>query len=267
MATKKVAKKAAAKKVAKKAPAKKVAKKAAAKKVAKKAPAKKVAKKVAKKAAVKKVAVKKVAKKAPAKHAAANKVVVPPVPVSRPNTMNTKSIDSKPQATSAPVSSPTKPVSPASKSGSSNRIVLAVVIGILALGAIVLSRGSSTESNETSTPTESVSPSASASASESTSTAVSTIAEPLGIVAKYTETGATIFWNATTAADGLKGYSVEFSSNGGSFSEVATVGTDIFKYDITKSDTSGWTSFKISAVYTDGQKAEGKVFGLPGQYK
>ena len=262
MATKKVAKKAAAKKVAKKAPAKKVAKKAAAKKVAKKAPAKKVAKKVAKKAAVKKVA-----KKAPAKHAAANKVVVPPVPVSRPNTMNTKSIDSKPQATSAPVSSPTKPVSPASKSGSSNRIVLAVVIGILALGAIVLSRGSSTESNETSTPTESVSPSASASASESTSNAVSTIAEPLGIVAKYTETGATIFWNATTAADGLKGYSVEFSSNGGSFSEVATVGTDIFKYDITKSDTSGWTSFKISAVYTDGQKAEGKVFGLPGQYK
>jgi hypothetical protein len=261
VATKKVAKKAAAKKVAKKAPAKKVAKKAVAKKVAKKATAKKVAKKVAKKAAVKKVA-----KKAPAKRAAANKVVVPPVPVSRPNT-NTKSIDSKPQTTSAPVSSPTKPVSPASKSGSSNRIVLAVVIGILALGAIVLSRGSGTESTETSTPTESVSPSASASASESTSTAVSTIAEPLGIVAKYTETGATIFWNATTAADGLKGYSVEFSSNGGSFSEVATVGTDVFKYDITKSDTSGWTSFKISAVYNDGQKAEGKVFGLPGQYK
>lgn len=249
MATKKVAKKAAAKKVAKKAPAKKVAKKAAAKKVAKKAPAKKVAKKVA--------------KKAPAKRAA-NKIVVPPVPVSRPNT---KSIDSKPQTSTAPVSTPNKPVSPASESGSSNRIVLAVVIGILALGAIVLSRGSGTESTETSTPTESVSPSASASASESTSTAVSTIAEPLGIVAKYTETGATIFWNATTAADGLKGYSVEFSSNGGSFSEVATVGTDVFKYDITKSDTSGWTSFKISAVYTDGQKAEGKVFGLPGQYK
>ena len=253
MATKKVAKKAAAKKVAKKAPAKKVAKKAAVKKVAKKAPAKKVAKKVA--------------KKAPAKRAAASKIVVPPVPVSRSNTTNTKSIDSKPQTTSAPVSSTTKPLSPASKSGSSNRIVLAVVIGILALGAIVLSRGSSTESNETSTPTESVSPSASASTSESTSTAVTTIAEPLGIVAKYTETGATIFWNATTAVDGLKGYSVEFSSNGGSFSEIATVGTDVFKYDITKSDTSGWTSFKISAVYNDGQKAEGKVFGLPGQYK
>jgi hypothetical protein len=125
------------------------------------------------------------------------------------------------------------------------------------------------------TPMESVSPTASASAeesveatpSESAATEVVTTEAPLGIVAKYTATGATIFWNATTAADGLKGYSIEFSSNGGSFKEVATVGIDVFKYDITKSDTAGWTSFKISAVYNDGQKAEGKVFGLPGQYK
>jgi len=86
-------------------------------------------------------------------------------------------------------------------------------------------------------------------------------------VAHYTAEGATIFWNATTAADGLKGYSVEFRANGGTWNEVATVGSDVTKYDITKSDTSGWTSFKISAVYNDGQKAEGKVFGLPGQYK
>ena len=50
-------------------------------------------------------------------------------------------------------------------------------------------------------------------------------------------------------------------------SEVATVGTDVTKYDITKGEDTGWTSFKISAVYNDGQKAEGKVFGLPGQYK
>ena len=106
----------------------------------------------------------------------------------------------------------------------------------------------------------------SASATESTA-AVATTAAPLGIVAHYTANGATIFWNATTAADGLKGYSVEVSSNGGSFTELATVGADVTKYDITKSDTNGWMSFKISAVYNDGQKAEGKVFGLPGQYK
>jgi hypothetical protein len=249
VATKKVAKKAAkkapAKKAAKKAPAKKVAKKASAKKVAKKAPAKKAAvKKAAKKAPAKKVA----AKKAPAKKVAAPAVAV---------------------TSAAPAAAPVaaKPVAtPAKKQGGSNRVVLAVVIGILALGAIVLSKGSS--SSSTPTPNESATPSASASASATESTAaVATTAAPLGIVAHYTADGATIFWNATTAADGLKGYSVEISSNGGAFSELATVGTDVTKYDITKSDTTGWMSFKISAVYNDGQKAEGKVFGLPGQYK
>ena len=153
---------------------------------------------------------------------------------------------------------------PAKKQGGSNRVVLAVIIGILALGAIVLSKGS--DSSSTATPTETSTPSAEATPTES-SAAVTTTAAPLGIVAHYTADGATIFWNATTAAEGLKGYSVEFSSNGGAFAEVATVGTDVTKYDITKSDETGWTSFKISAVYNDGQKAEGKVFGLPGQYK
>ena len=248
MATKKVAKKAAkkapAKKAAKKAPAKKVAKKAAVKKVAKKAPAKKIAKKAA---------VKKVAKKAPAKKAPAKKVVAPAVAVS----------------SAAPVAAPAAPkpvATPAKKQGGSNRVVLAVVIGILALGAIVLSKGS--DSSSTATPSESATPTASASASATeSSAAVATTAAPLGIVAHYTANGATIFWNATTAAEGLKGYSIEFSSNGGAFSEVATVGTDVTKYDITKGEDTGWTSFKISAVYNDGQKAEGKVFGLPGQYK
>jgi hypothetical protein len=246
VATKKVAKKAAkkapAKKAAKKAPAKKVAKKAAVKKVAKKAPAKKVAKKAA---------VKKVAKKAPAKKAPAKKVAAPAVAVS-----SAAPVAAKPVA--SPVSTPAK------KQGGSNRVVLAVVIGILALGAIVISNGS--DSTSTATPSESATPTASASATES-SAAVATTAAPLGIVAHYTANGATIFWNATTAAEGLKGYSIEFSSNGGSFTEVATVGTDVTKYDITKGEETGWTSFKISAVYNDGQKAEGKVFGLPGQYK
>ena len=261
MATKKVAKK-----VAKKAPAKKVTKKVT----------KKVAKKVAKKAPVKKVAkkapAKKVAKKAPAKRAASSKIVVPPVPVGSSRS-TTKVAESKPVAVSTPpVTAPSTSKTTKSPS-SSNRVVLAVVIGILALGAIVLSRGSDSTSTDTATPTESVSPSASESASpmaeesESPSAMVGSVAAPLGIVAKYTATGATIFWNASTATEGLTGYSIEFSSNGGAFTEVTTVGTDVFKYDITKSDTAGWTSFKISAVYSDGQKAEGKVFGLPGQYK
>ena len=254
MATKKVAKKAA-----KKAPAKK-----AAKKVAKKAPAKKVVKKVAKKAAAKKVA-----KKAPAKKAAAKKVVKKAAKKAPAKRAAVKKVAPAVAVTSAPaVAKPVevKAAPAAAKSqGGSNRVVIALVIGVLAIGAIMISKGSDSSSTATPTPTESAS--ASATPTESSSASVSSTAAPLGIVAHYTADGATIFWNATTAAEGLKGYSVEVSSNGGSFTELATVGADVTKYDITKSDTNGWMSFKISAVYNDGQKAEGKVFGLPGQYK
>ena len=223
-----------------------MATKKVAKKAAKKAPAKKAAKK-----AVKKAPAKKVAKKAPAKRVAVKKTA-PAVAVS-----------SAPVAKVAEVKSTTVSA-PAKKQGGSNRVVLAVVIGILALGAIVMSKGS--DSN-TPAPEPTESASTEATPTESASAAVSTTAAPLGIVAHYTADGATIFWNATTATEGLKGYSVEISSNGGDFAEAATVGADVTKFDITKTDTAGWSSFKISAVYNDGQKAEGKVFGLPGQYK
>ena len=251
MATKKVAKKAAKKAPAKRAAVKKAAKKAPAKKVAKKAAPKKVAKKApAKKAAAKKV-VKKAAKKAPAKRAAVKKVAPAVAVTSAPAVAKPVEVKAAPAA--------------AKSQGGSNRVVIALVIGVLAIGAIMISKGSDSSSTATPTPTESAS--ASATPTESSSASVSSTAAPLGIVAHYTADGATIFWNATTAAEGLKGYSVEVSSNGGSFTELATVGADVTKYDITKSDTNGWMSFKISAVYNDGQKAEGKVFGLPGQYK
>jgi hypothetical protein len=243
VATKKVAKKAAKKAPAKRAAVKKAAKKAPAKKVAKKAAPKKVAKKApAKKAAAKKV-VKKVAKKAPAKRAAVKKAAPAVAVTSAPAVA--KPVEVKAASTGA---------SNAAKSqGGSNRVVIALVIGVLAIGAIMMSKGSDSSSTKTPTPAESAT--------------ASTSAAPLGIVAHYTANGATIFWNATTAAEGLKGYSVEVSSNGGAFTELGTVGADVTKYDITKSDTNGWMSFKVSAVYNDGQKAEGKVFGLPGQYK
>ena len=245
MATKKVAKKAA--------------KKAPAKKAAKKAPAKKAAKKVAKKAA-KKAAVKKVAKKAPVKKVAKKAAVKRTAPA-----VAVTSAVVAPKSVEVKSAAPASGASSAKKQGGSNRVVLAVVVGILAIGAIAISN-SSNSSNEPA-PTESATPTAEATPTESASTAVTNVAAPLGIVAHYTADGATIFWDATTATEGLKGYSVEVASNGGEFTELAMVGTDVTKYDITKSDDTGWMSFKISAVYTDGQKAEGKVFGLPGQYK
>jgi hypothetical protein len=253
----------AKKKVTKKA-AKKATKKSSAKKAAKKAPAKKVTKKVTKKVNVKKVAKK---KKAPAKKTSAKKVSTQTVPVFSTTSKAAPISEPKAEPISEPKAAPKAfATAPAKKRGGSNRVVLAVVIGILALGAIVISTFSES-SEETPTPTETTSPTAEATPTESSAATVSTTAAPLGIVAHYTADGATIFWDQTTATEGLKGYSVEFSSNGGEFSEVALVGTEETEYNITKSDTEGWMSFKISAVYVDGQKAEGKVFGLPGQYK
>ena len=89
---------------------------------------------------------------------------------------------------------------------------------------------------------------------------------PVGIVAHYTASGATIFWKAPTASEGITGYTIEISSNGGAFAAAGKVDSAMMEYAVTKSDAAGWSSFKVSTVYSDGQVIAGKVFGLPGQY-
>lgn len=295
-----------AKKVAKKAPAKKApAKKAVAKKVAKKAPAKKaVAKKVAKKAPVKKVAkkapLKKVAKKAPVKKASAKKaasrsfdrIVIPPVPTSG-------SAANKPLAsvTSTPVTK-VSPIAPlessltptySSKSEvapkrSSSRVVVTVIAGIALLAVAVVSRShnstSSTDTPAASPSATTASAEATASASESASTSTSaaptaassavgadaTHEAPVGVVAHYTATGATILWRAPAAVDGLSYFNVEIQANGGAWKLISAVPASQLTFDINKGSTEGWSSFRVSSVYADGKIVSAKAFGLAGQY-
>ena len=105
--------------------------------------------------------------------------------------------------------------------------------------------------------------------SEAASAATGTVANheaPVGIVAHYTASGATIFWKAPTASEGITGYTIEISSNGGAFAAAGKVDGAMMEYPVTKSDAAGWSSFKVSTVYSDGQVIAGKVFGLPGQY-
>jgi hypothetical protein len=96
---------------------------------------------------------------------------------------------------------------------------------------------------------------------------------PEGIVAHATSTGATILWKAPATATGLTSYNVEASANGGSYAMLATVPATQLSLNITKGDSAGWTSFKVSAVYGGGGTAVGttvlgkNAFGLPGQYK
>lgn len=280
-AKKSVAKKTALKKSAsKKSTTKKsVAKKAAVKKpapkkvVAKKAPAKKS---VAKKAAAKKSAVKKSA----VKKSAVERIVIPEAPIStRTSRVEIVSTPS-PLPTPAPVLTPapatsTSSVVPAKKEGASGRVIAAVVVGIIILGLIVWSQADNSPKDDAAKPTPSASTTETASpkatpevTASPTSTAViiSTHEAPLGVVAHYTSTGATIFWKVPSASEGLTGYNIEISLSNGPWKLISSVPSSQMYLDVTKENNTGWTSFRVSSVYSDGEATPAKAFGLPGTY-
>lgn len=95
---------------------------------------------------------------------------------------------------------------------------------------------------------------------------------PTGINSHYTSTGVSVIWKAPVSADGLTGYNVEISVNRGAWKLVSTLPASQLSMDFTKSDTSGMTQFRVSAVYSDGAVVIGTnvlgkdVFGLPGIY-
>jgi len=261
--------------VAVKKTAKKTAKKAV-KKTAKKVTAKKVtAKRAVKKSAAKKT-VKKAAKRATKK--SSTTFIVPPVPTGavRPGVKTVSTTPAPAVAKSLAANSSKVAGTPAKNS--SNRVVLTVLAGIIVLALVVVSRNASSTKSATTEPTPSASsatssmPEASAPASAPASTAATPSAPsaghaaPQGIVAHYTATGATIFWMAPSDATGISNYNVEISANGGTWKLISTVPTSQLSMDITKGDTAGWSSFRVSSVYSDGTVVGGKVFGLPGQY-
>lgn len=267
-------KSAAKKKVAKKAPARKaVAKKSAAKKsVAKK--------KTIAKRAVKKSVAKKTAKKAPAKKAAAKKVAKKKTAAKRPVKKSAKKA-AAPRVTvtsSRPVAAPVAPVkavapakpTAAPKQGASGRVVFAVVVGIVLLAMIVWSK-SGTDTDDGAAPAPSMSQSVEASESatpEETTAAVGTIEAPSKFVALKSADGLNLRWVAPMATEGLTGYNVEIRANGtGDWTTIATVPADQLTQAVTKSGDAGWTQFRVSSVYSDGQTAPATVFGIPGEFK
>lgn len=272
MAVKKSTTKRVVKKASKKAPAKKkaVAKKSVAKKsTAKKRLAKKaVAKKsVAKKSAVKKSAkrtTKKVAKKSSAEKSSASTIVVPPVPRSGVSTssrvnVSTTPTPAKPAATTQPTVAP--------KQGTSKTVLGAVVVGIILLVIIVWSQsGSNNDDGAMPTPPASAEATPEAS-TEPTAAPVAVVEAPSKFVALNSAEGLTLRWIAPTATDGLTGYNVEIRANGkGDWNVIATVPADQLTQSVTKSDTSGWTQFRVTSVYADGQSVSATVFGIPGVF-
>ena len=252
MAVKKTAKKAA-----KKTSAKKSAKKSVAKRSVKKAPAKKAVKKSAKKA-VKKSA-KKTAKKA------SSTFVVPAVP-----STSTRSSFQSPSVVNRSAKTPVASIPAVAKNPSndatSKRVVIAVVIAVVLLAIIVVSRNGSTET-QTAAPEATATAQPTQEAEATSSTVVDQGgSQPVGIVAQYTASGATIFWKAPTNGAAVANYNVESRANGGTWILMSTVPADQYSIDITKGETTGWASFRISSVLEDGSVDGGKVFGLPGQW-
>ena len=263
--------------------AKKSAKKTSAKKSAKKTSAKRAVKKSVKKAPAKKSAVKKSAKKVVKKSAkktaknASSTFVVPAVPsISSRSSFQSPSVVERPAKT--PGSSVPAGMKSSSSDATSKRVVIAVVIAVVLLAIIVVSRNGSTET-QTAAPEATATaqasqeaeptaePTSEASAEATTSTVVDQGgSEPVGIVAQYTASGATIFWKAPTDGAAVSNYNVEIRANGGNWKLITTVPADQYSIDITKGETTGWASFRISSVLEDGTVVGGKVFGLPGQW-
>ena len=265
-----VKKKSSAKRVAKKAPAKRVVKKAAAKKssakkrVVKKSSAKK---RVVKKSVTKKSTVKRVVKKSAAKKRVATKA-----PAKRSVKRSTASSAAPRVAVSTtpatPVALAPRPVA-TPKQATSGRVIFLVVAGIVILAAIVMSQSGS-ESEDGATPAPSMSQSAqpSESATAEPTEPVAAVEAPSKFVALKSADGLTLRWVAPMAMDGLTGYNVEIRANGeGDWSVIATVPTDQLTQSVTKSGDSGWTQFRVTSVYSDGQSASATVFGIPGEFK
>lgn len=240
----------------------------AAKKKAVKKAVKKSVKKVAKKSTAKR-AVKKTAKKAVkrTKKSAAASVKVPAVPL---RSVSTRKISSEPAPSKVATLTPAK--SAPAKDKTSSRTFITILAGVILIALLVVSRNGSNSNNENSESMAKPEASTSQSAEESNSPSASPDAAttghgaPQGIVAHYNSKGATIYWSAPAETQGISNYQVEISSNGGEFKVASTVPASQLSLDIAATDTTGWCSFRVSTIYSDGKIVAGKVFGLPGQW-
>ena len=279
------AKKTAAKRVAKKSVAKKsaakktVAKKSAAKKVVKKSAVKKTA---AKKSTAKKSSAKKAVKKSAARKKTASAVVIPPVPAiggARVNVSTTPAPAApRTSAPAAPRTSAATAAKPASaNSGSSTKILFAVLLGILLVGAIVVTNAGK-DSDDAATPapvaTESAAPEVEATeAAEATPAPTQMSGDTTGeapsrFIGNWKDSSKSVMvitWRAP--AGDVKGYTVETRSNLGEWKVVSEVSATTFAAEFGKTSTDGSTSFRVSAVYQDGSLGVATPFGFAGQFE
>jgi hypothetical protein len=293
---KSAAKKAAPKKsTAKKSTAKKTVKKSAVKKAVKKSPAKKTAakKKTVKKSTVKKTAAKKTTakkkvakkttakkksvKKSAARKSSASQVVIPPVPsVGSSNGSSRVNVSTTPAAaTPRPAAKGSSTSKPAAKSPNSSKILFAVLLGILLIGALVIS-GSDKDGDDapapvpavTETPEASAAPEETMEATEPAEPAATTGEAPSRFIGNWKDSSKSVMvitWKAPMGD--VTGYKVETRSNLGEWKVVSEVSATTYSAEFAKGATDGSTSFRVSAVYADGTLGVATPFGFAGQFE
>jgi hypothetical protein len=275
---KSAAKKSAAKKTVKKSAVKKTAAK---KKVTKKSAVKKTAakKKVTKKSAVKKTAAKKkTVKKSAARRSSSSQVIIPPVPSmgSKGGSSSRVNVSTTPAAaTPRPASKAPSGSKPAAKSQGSTKVLFAVLVGILLIGAFVIS-GSDKDGDDapapvpavTETPEASAAPEETMEATESAEPAATTGEAPSRFIGNWKDSSKSVMvitWKAP--AGDVTGYKVETRSNLGEWKVVSEVSATTYSAEFAKGATDGSTSFRVSAVYADGTLGVATPFGFAGQFE
>jgi len=279
-AKKSTAKKSAVKKAVKKSPAKKTAAK---KKTVKKSVTKKTAakKKVVKKSAVKKTTAKKsstkkkAVKKSAVRKSSASQVVIPPVPsIGSSSGSSRVNVSTTPAATRPAAKAPSNS-KPAAKSQGSSKVLFAVLVGILLIGAFVIS-GSDKDGDDapapvpavTETPEATAAPEETVEATESAEPAATTGEAPSRFIGNWKDSSKAVMvitWKAP--AGDVKGYKVETRSNQGEWKVVSEVSATTFSAEFAKGATDGSTSFRVSAVYADGTLGVATPFGFAGQFE
>ncbi len=264
---KSTAKKSAVKKTA--AKKKSAVKKTAAKKVVKKSPAKKT---TAKKASAKK----KTVKKSAVRKSASSQVVIPPVPSIGSSSSSRVNVSTTPAAaTPRPAAKAPSTSKPAAKSQSSSKVLFAVLVGILLIGAFVIS-GSDKDGDDapapvpavTETPEATAAPEETMEATESAAPAATTGEAPSRFIGNWKDSSKSVMvitWKAP--AGDVTGYKVETRSNLGEWKVVSEVSATTYSAEFAKGSTDGSTSFRVSAVYPDGTLGVATPFGFAGQFE
>ena len=180
-------------------------------------------------------------------------------------------------ATPRPASKAPSGSKPAAKSQGSTKVLFAVLVGILLIGAFVIS-GSDKDGDDAPAPVPAVTeteeatpeetPEETMEATESAEPAATTGEAPSRFIGNWKDSSKSIMvitWKAP--AGDVTGYKVETRSNLGEWKVVSEVSATTYSAEFAKGATDGSTSFRVSAVYADGTLGVATPFGFAGQFE